>query len=136
MVILSAIPKLDVFQIAEGLNEQGMLSHLYTGFASGKGRMINRFVRRKDSENIPLGLISDFWFLPLLQHYHRSSIYNEAFDRLVASNMNSVPYYKAILAWSGMAEHSLNAAKKKNKFAVVGRGSSHIEVQNKILSDE
>lgn len=136
MVILSAIPKLDVFQIAEGLNERGMLSHLYTGFASGKKRMINRFVSRKDQEMIPLEMVSDLWLLPLFQRYHKSSIYNEAFDRLVASRISKRDDYKALLAWSGMAEHSLEAARKRNKFTVVGRGSCHISFQNDILTKE
>lgn len=136
MVILSSLPKLDVFQIAEGLNQRGMLAHLYTGFASEKNRLINHFVSRKDNEVIPVSLITDFWMVPLLQHYHKSSIYNEAFDRLVASKIRAKTNYKAILAWSGMAEHSLRSAKRLNKLTVVGRESCHIKVQNRILSEE
>jgi len=136
MVILSSIPKLDMFQIAEDMDSRGMLTHMYTGFASQKNRLINAVVKRRDNEQIPSKAITDFWSLQVVHHFHRSSIYNEAFDRIVAQLLKKRDDYKAVLAWSGMAEHTLIQAKKEGKLAVVARGSCHIEMQNMILTQE
>jgi glycosyltransferase involved in cell wall biosynthesis len=137
MVIVSSLPKLDAFQISENLAKRKMLTHLYTGYATQKQRLINRFVNRKDSEDIPGHLITDLWPLILLQRFHtNSSIYNEIYDRIVAAKIKKRNDYKAILGWSGMSEHTLVEAKRKNKFTVVARGSCHIELQNEILTAE
>src|SRR5688572_21163996 len=106
MVILSSIAKLDMFQIADGLAKRNMFTHMYTGFASQKNRIINKFVGRKDKEEIPINRISDFWPIQVLQHYHRSSVYNEIYDRLVANQLKRRDDFKAVLAWSGMGEHT------------------------------
>lgn len=136
MVILSSIPKLDMFQIAENLHARSMLSHMYTGFASQKNRLINAVIKRVDNEQIPSKAITDLWPIQVLHHFHKSSIYNEGFDRVVAQLLARRNDYKAILAWSGMAEHTLIQAKKRGKLAVVARGSCHIEMQNRILTQE
>jgi glycosyltransferase involved in cell wall biosynthesis len=136
MVILSSIPKLDVFLIAEELHKKGMLTHLYTGFASAKVRAVNRFIKRQDREDVPKRMISDLWFIHLLRHFHQSSIYNEVFDRWVANRIKNRNDYKAVLAWSGMGEHTITAAKRMNRFTVLGRESCHITLQNQILSKE
>lgn len=136
VVILSAIPKLDVFQIAENLNKKQLLTHLYTGYASTKNRLVNHFISRRDVEQIPQQLITDFWFIHTLQHFHPSSIYNEAFDRFVARRISNRNDYKAVLAWSGMGERTVMASKRQNKFTVIGRESCHISFQNEILTKE
>ena len=136
MVILSSIAKLDMFQIAENLSKRNMLTQMYTGFASQKGRLINSFITRKDTEQIPTKAITDLWPLQVMQRYHKSSIYNEIYDRMVARHVKNRSDYKAVLAWSGMGEHTLFEAKRKGKLTVLGRGSCHIEMQNQLLTDE
>ncbi|MBS1680689.1 MAG: glycosyltransferase family 4 protein [Bacteroidetes bacterium] len=122
--------------MAEDLNQRNMLAHLYTGFASQKERWVNKIIKRRDSEKIDLNLISDFWLLQALQRVQPSSIYNDLFDRLVASRIESRNDYKAVMTWSGMGERTLRIAKKKNKFLMVARYSCHIESQNEILWSE
>src|SRR5690348_2184927 len=121
MVILSSIAKLDMFQIADSLEKRNMLTHMYTGFASQKGRFVNKFIGRRDTENIPVNKITDFWPLQVMQRYHKSSIYNEMYDRVTAQHIKKRDDFKAVLAWSGMGEHTLREGKKKGKLTVLGR---------------
>lgn len=107
---------------------------LYTGFASIKNRWINHLVRRRDMELIPPEKITDYYLLMIFQRLFRVSSINNLFDILVSVDMMRHKKAKAIIVWSGMAERTLIKAKRNGIFTVLARASSHLTLQNELLT--
>jgi glycosyltransferase involved in cell wall biosynthesis len=137
MVIVSCSAKLHAFALAEQLNMNGLLDDFYTTYASQKNEFLFRFVRRLDKEKIPLSKIhtNSTLAFPIKFWQSRIHIYNNIFDELVSKKIKKSKS-QVFIGWSGMSLKTIRKAKMAGMKTIVERGSSHIEFQNEILTEE
>jgi glycosyltransferase involved in cell wall biosynthesis len=137
MVIVSCITKFHAFALAEQLQKHKMLEAFYTTYAYQKNTLFRRFAKREDREQIPVSKIhTNILQAALVKKIPKDFVWNEMFDKWVASKIKHNKNYKVFIGWSSMSLNSIREAHKKGKIAIVERGSSHIEFQNKILKEE
>jgi len=137
MVTIAGSTKLWAFEMAEQLESHGMLDKLFTSYAYSKNTLARRFIRRVDKENIPNAKIETNLFLafPIGAFRRKAFLWNMLFDKWVALKLRK-SNSKIFIGWSGMCLNSIRAAKKRGMITIVERGSSHIQFQNSLLSQE
>jgi glycosyltransferase involved in cell wall biosynthesis len=137
VVSVSASTKIHAFALAEQLERNHSLDNLLTTYAYSKNKIARKFVKRVDKEQIPVKKIRTLILLaiPIKLFPRFSHIWNNLFDRWVASRLSSINS-KVFIGWSGMSLHSIRKAKKRGMITIVERGSSHILVQDRILKEE
>jgi glycosyltransferase involved in cell wall biosynthesis len=137
MVTISCGAKLHAFSLAEQLAYHSMLDGFYTTYASQKNTIMQRFVRRKDKENIEIGKIHTKQLLAIPVKFWQAKvhIWNNLFDKWVAKRIKESKS-KIFIGWSGMSLQSIRVAKAAGMITIVERGSSHIQFQNRILTQE
>jgi glycosyltransferase involved in cell wall biosynthesis len=137
MVTVSCSAKLHAFALAEQLDANSQLDDFYTTYASQKNKFLFRFVKRLDKEKIQINKIhtnSPLAF-PIKFWQSRIHIYNNIFDALVSRKLKKSKS-QVFIGWSGMSLKSIRTAKNAGMKTIVERGSSHIEFQNEILTEE
>ncbi|GAB4497593.1 MAG: hypothetical protein OHK0019_31440 [Saprospiraceae bacterium] len=135
--LISCSGKFHAFALAEQLQKHGMLAGLYTSYAWQKNRLMRRFAKRTDKENIDPRLISTNIPLAFLTKTTRREFFcNDLYDRWVAQNIARRKDYDVFIGWSGMSLRAIRAVKKAGKIVILERGSSHILYQNEILKEE
>jgi len=133
-VAIAVIRKFHAYSLAAQMQRLGYLKSLITSYP--------RFAFRR--ERIPAEKIVS---IPAAELLHRAwkalpglearisseGMVNSLFD---AQASRRVPQCDLFTAWSGASIRSLRRAKKQGAVTVVERGSSHIEVQRDILTEE
>ncbi len=137
MVTVSCGAKLHAFSLAEQLDANHILDDFYTTYASQKNTIMQKFVRRQDKEIIQVSKIHTYqsMAIPVKLWQSRVHIWNHLFDNWVAKRIRNSKS-KVFIGWSGMSLQSIRAAKLAGMITIVERGSSHIQFQNKILTQE
>ena len=102
-----------------------------------KNTLLHRYVKRTDKESIPLQKIQTNITLafPAKLWQAKSHVWNQFFDDWVARRLKK-SLSKVFIGWSGMSLASIGVAKRKGMLTILERGSSHIEVQDRILQEE
>jgi glycosyltransferase involved in cell wall biosynthesis len=137
MVVVSCLTKFHSFVLAEQLNKHRELSAFYTVYAYQKNKLFRKLAKRVDKERIPPQLIhTNLVIAAGLKLIKKDFTWIEHFDQWVASQIRRQDNYKVFIGWSSMSLHALRAAKKAGKITIVERGSSHIQYQDRILSEE
>lgn len=130
--------------LASALDRQRRLVRLFTVFYSQKDRLISRWVRREDKEQITLSRVrTNAWTeLPLriVPHVPGGDRYAEYLkaiwlDRWVARELASESA-DVFIGWSNSSLESLRVARDRGMRTVLTRGSSHIQYQTEILAAE
>lgn len=137
MVTISCSGKFHAFNLAEQLEQRGMLDAFFTTYAYRKNTLMRRFAGRVDREEVPVR--KTHTALPLavlMKTWPQPHLYNGWFDKWVAGKLEEQRNSKVFIGWSGMSLHSLRRAKALGMTAVVERGSAHIQYQDKILQEE
>jgi glycosyltransferase involved in cell wall biosynthesis len=137
MVIISCSGKFHNFALAEQLHRSNLLSLFYTTYAYQKNSYFKYFTKRVDKEIIPPNLIrTNIPIAILIKSINANFLWNDLFDRWVASDISKVKNFEIFIGWSGMSLQTLIKLKKLNKTTIIERGSSHILFQQKILKEE
>jgi alpha-maltose-1-phosphate synthase len=131
-VVVSSIGRFHMFDLATQLQQRGYLGRLFTGYPINK---VDIHLRRKTS-SFPYLLLPEMLFERLGWQNVRE-IFNKAahngHDRWVSHSL--FPCDAVIGLQSGML-HTIRAAHARGIPAIVDRGSTHIEYQDKILAEE
>ena len=137
MVTISCSGKLHAFALAEQMERHRLLDEFDTTYASFKNTFLHRYVKRTDKESIPVQKIQTNTVLafPAKLWQTKSHVWNQFFDEWVARRLKK-SLSKVFIGWSGMSLVSMGVAKKKGMLTILERGSSHIEVQDRILQEE
>jgi glycosyltransferase involved in cell wall biosynthesis len=136
-VIVSCLGKFHAFALAEQLNRHKSLAGLFTAYAYQKNVAFRRLAKRIDKEDIPAELIhTNIPLAFLMKGVPRDFLWNDWYDRWVASQLKKRNDYKVFIGWSGMSLHAIRQAKKNGKLTILERGSSHILYQDRMLHEE
>lgn len=137
MVTVSCSGKFHAFALAEQLEKAGMLEQFYTSYAYQKNKITRQFTRRKDLEVIPPSKIMTKPWLAIMFKLFQEEAYrwNSVYDAWVAEAIKRSEG-RVFIGWSGMSLNSMKAARGKQMFTILERGSSHIQYQQEILSWE
>lgn len=137
MVVLTCLTKFHAFALAEQLENKKLLTCFLTSYAYQKNIWFRRLAKRVDKENISPGKIKTNILSAIRTKIIKDDFSNmENFDRWAASKLPNYPKAKVFIGWSAMSLNSILVAKKLGMKTIVERGSSHIEYQNRILSEE
>ncbi len=132
--IVSCSTKFHAFALAEQLQRHQLLHTFFTTYAWQKNTWMRRFAGRIDKEVIsPDNIATNISIALCIKLFNAPFRWNDFFDQWVASKLQEINDYEVFIAWSGMALHSLRAAKKAGKLTILERGSSHILFQDEIL---
>ena len=137
MVTISCGAKLHAFSLAEQMEANHILDDFYTTYASQKNNLMQQFVKRQDKENITATNMhtNQLLAVPVKFWQAKIHIWNNLFDMWVAKQIKSSKS-KIFIGWSGMSLHSIRVAKNAGMITIVERGSSHIQFQNNIFTQE
>ena len=138
MIRVSCSTKFHAFALAEQLQRHQLLDRFYTTYFSQKNWYYRKLHHRVDHEKIPAGQVKTFpFFLPRFWFWKDKHLRAVAYDEKVAAQLRRRKAdYKAFIGWSSMSLTSARQAKADGKLVLIERGSSHIQVQNEILSEE
>lgn len=134
-VVISVKGRFHAFYLAHQIQQRGYLNELITTYP--------KFETKKYGiqSNKIKSLISHELLDRVLRKYSNKYTYNncqfflrEIFDRHAAMKIRSDA--DIFVGWSSNSLHSIRRAKKNGIKTIVERGSSHIEFQNQILSEE
>jgi glycosyltransferase involved in cell wall biosynthesis len=131
-ITVSSLGRFHAFDLAEQMQQRGCLAHLYTAYPAFK---VNPSLRSA-CETFPWLLAIQSLFQRLQWHQAASWLTwpaVESFDRWVATRIQPCDVFVHL---SSFGLHTARKAKQLGAHIVCDRGSSHIEYQNEILTDE
>jgi glycosyltransferase involved in cell wall biosynthesis len=135
-VIVSCSGKFHAFSLAEQLQRHGALCMLFSSYSSIKNPLMSRFVKRLDKEGVPPNrIVTNLCMAIGIKFFNDPFYWNNLFDKWVARKVKKSSA-TIFIGWSGMALHSIRAAKRKGMLVILERGSSHIVIQNELLKKE
>lgn len=137
MVTVSCSGKFHAFALAEQLERHGLFAGLYTSYAWQKNKLFRKIAKRTDKEDIPVSKIHTVIPLafPMKLFPGNAYLWNHWFDRYVAARLGKNSG-RVFVGWSGMSLQAIRRAKRLGMITIVERGSSHIQYQNEILTEE
>lgn len=141
-VVISCGGKFHAFHLAEQLNKRGYLHRLLTTYYSIKDWWLPK--SRNDKEKIDLIKVRTnilpeiigrgFGQFPFIRNLTNWNYYSlQLFDGWAREQVDRCDI---LVAWSGMALHTIRRAKSYGAMTIVERGSSHILYQKEILEEE
>ncbi|MDB2464055.1 glycosyltransferase family 4 protein, partial [Flavobacteriaceae bacterium] len=135
LVIVSCPSKFWAFNLAEQLDERGMLATLFTVYHEKKTPLFAKFNSRVDNENISLNRIHTRPFLSVLYKLGKSDLAVKLFDKHVASQLKKIDF-EVIICWAGLSIETVKEAKRLGKKVILERASVHLEEQQRMLKGE
>jgi glycosyltransferase involved in cell wall biosynthesis len=133
-VVVSVQGRFHGFDLAAQLHAYGALLRLMSSqpaFRAAKWGVPRERVRTLLRYEAAQRLAARAGLLDRIPHFVHWT--NEAFDRAVARRIEPAD---VVVAWSGMALHTLRRARALGARTVVERGSAHIEAQRDLLEEE
>jgi glycosyltransferase involved in cell wall biosynthesis len=143
-IIVASNGKFHSFAMCAALERRGVLTRLFTPYYSQTNSFVSRFVRRQDKETIPRQKVRTNVWTELLPRFSsrlpglgRYADYCKAlwFDRWVAGSLEKEEA-DVFIGWSNSSLLSLEVARRRGMLTVVTRGSSHIDSQFDVLTQE
>src|SRR5688572_30604121 len=113
-IVVSCNAKLHAFNLAEQLQQEGLLHSFYTMYAYQKNTLLRRLIKRVDKEAIDPRLIHTI--LPCAFYYAvkpgRAFERNDLYDRIVSRQLKNIHGYKIFIGWSGMSLRQIRKVKQ------------------------
>ncbi|MHB1843357.1 MAG: glycosyltransferase family 4 protein [Deltaproteobacteria bacterium] len=131
-VTISVGGRFHAFQLAQQIHQRGWLERLLTTYYGKRGRIVPR--EKVKTFLLPEAVMRLPARIPGVRGVYNGGFHKaELFDWWAARNL---PESDIVVAWSGFGLRTLKQAKERGALAFLERGSTHIQEQQRLLSEE